>query len=327
MEISPQWTSARPAADDRQFSVASVAAVQTSLRSSSFDAKGRRSMRLLRMWFGMAAVLAATMTLASGCGGPAPAVVVASTPTGGQVVTGRESRPTVCEPTAGEQTRKIATAKLIIEYNSTDGDLGVHGAFDDHGWSELCVLDPSGRPILAVDPEGALMRLTMAGIFFESREPPVSEFSMADLKAAFPAGMYQVRGRSFDGPILVGQAKFTHDVPAPPRITSPRIAEEPEQLGTPIGRHDVDIEWTKVTRSTDGRPIKIAGYEVIVTKVVDDDTHGFSRPTYDVHVPARITELNVPMEFLESGAVYELEVLALEQSGNQTISVGLFTTR
>ena len=32
------------------------------------------------------------------------------------------------------------------------------------------------------------------------------------------------------------------------------------------------------------------------------------------------------MEFLEPNTVYELEVLALERSGNQTISVGFFMT-
>lgn len=49
-----------------------------------------------------------------------------------------------CRLAQGE-TVTIATAKLIIKYNSTDDDLGVHGAFDDHGWSELCVYDPNGR--------------------------------------------------------------------------------------------------------------------------------------------------------------------------------------
>ena len=38
------------------------------------------------------------------------------------------------------------------------------------------------------------------------------------------------------------------------------------------------------------------------------------------------TSLGVPEEFFEAGTVYELEVLALEVSGNQTISVGFFTT-
>jgi hypothetical protein len=45
-----------------------------------------------------------------------------------------------------------------------------------------------------------------------------------------------------------------------------------------------------------------------------------------VHVPATQHTLRVPTEFLEPDTVYELEVLALEPSGNQTISVGFFTT-
>jgi hypothetical protein len=79
----------------------------------------------------------------------------------------------------GVRTTEIATAKLIIEFNSTDDDIGVHGAFDDHGWKILCVFDPSGRLVLEVGPQGQLRDLTMAGIFFESREPPSSEFSFA----------------------------------------------------------------------------------------------------------------------------------------------------
>jgi len=70
----------------------------------------------------------------------------------------------------------------------------------------------------------------------------------------------------------------------------------------------------------------ITGYEVIVTKEVHDDPHGFSRPTYDVHVPPTVDRLPVPSEFLQPDTVYELEVLALEVSGNQTISVGFFKT-
>jgi hypothetical protein len=233
--------------------------------------------------------------------------------------------PDPCE-TTGRRTR-IATAKLIIEYNSTDGDLGVHGAFDDDGWKSLCVFDPTGRPVLKVGPRGRLLDLTMAGIFFESREPPISEFSFADLEAAFPEGRYRVRGQSFDGTTLVGAATFTHDVPAPPTITSPEIAEDPEGTGAdPVSRTDLVVVWDRVTETVTGDPVEITGYEVIVTKEVEDDPHGFSRPTYDVHVPATVHRLPVPAKFLEADTVYELEVLALEESGNQTISVGFFKT-
>jgi hypothetical protein len=36
--------------------------------------------------------------------------------------------------------------------------------------------------------------------------------------------------------------------------------------------------------------------------------------------------LGVPAEFLQPATIYELEVLALEVSGNQTIAIGFFTT-
>ena len=45
-----------------------------------------------------------------------------------------------------------------------------------------------------------------------------------------------------------------------------------------------------------------------------------------MHVPPTLNSLRVPVEFLEADTVYELEVLALEVSGNQTISVGFFKT-
>jgi len=226
-----------------------------------------------------------------------------------------------------QRTTEIATAKLIIEYNATDEDLGVHGAFDDHGWKTLCVFDPTGRAVLEVGPQGQLRDLTMAGIFFESREPPSSEFSFADLQAAFPEGEYSVRGESFDGTILVGSATFTHDVPAPPTITSPEIAEDPRGAKrNPLSLDDLVIGWDHVTKTVANGPVNITGYEVIITKEVEDDPNGFSRPTYDVHVPATLNGLSVPMEFLEADTVYELEVLALEESGNQTISVGFFKT-
>ena len=64
----------------------------------------------------------------------------------------------------------------------------------------------------------------------------------------------------------------------------------------------------------------------IVTQEEHDDPHGLSRPVYDVHVPPDMTELPVPDEFFRPDTLYELEVLALEESGNQTITVGFFTT-
>ena len=129
-----------------------------------------------------------------------------------------------------------------------------------------------------------------------------------------------MRGTSFDGTSLTGFATFTHDIPAAPTITSPL-----EDAVVVVD--NLAIEWNDVTQTVDGRAVTITGYEVIITKDVKDDPNGFSRPTYDVHVPPDRNRLSVPIEFLERRTVYELEVLALEKSGNQTISVLFFKTR
>jgi hypothetical protein len=281
----------------------------------------KRRRKLLAASSAMAVIVAGILSASASRGLWAPADAEGGTASA--------SPPTACTTSADPRLRttQIATAKLIIEFNSTDDDLGVHGAFDDQGWKTLCVFDPNGRAVLEVGPQGQLRDLTMAGIFFESREPPSSEFSFADLKATFPEGQYAVRAESFDGTILLGSATFTHDVPAPPTITSPEIADEPRDTKkNPVSRDDLVIGWDHVTKTVDGEPVNITGYEVIITKEVADDPHGFSRPTYDVHVPASVNSLSVPAEFLEAGTVYELEVLALEVSGNQTISVGFFKT-
>lgn len=229
--------------------------------------------------------------------------------------------------TAVHEATKIAAAKLFIEHNATDEDTGVHGAFDDDGWSELCVYDPNGKQVLAVKPQGQLKDLTMAGIFFESREPPNSEFSIADLKQAFPEGRYTVRGVTFDGTGLTGFATFTHAIPAAPVITAPALAQdEKDAADATVSPLDLVVTWQQVTATITGDPLTITGYEVIITKNVKDDPNGFSRPTFDVHLPPTQNTLSVPIEFIEPSTVYELEVLALEKSGNQTISAGFFKT-
>jgi hypothetical protein len=266
---------------------------------------------IVRMAIGVAAVTSVAALAAVGIGaGAEPPQAVPASSAGGDP----------CAPLGNGRKVAIATAKLIVEYNATDDDVGVHGAFDDHGWSKLCVYDPNGRPVLKVGPQAQLKDLTMAGIFFESREPPIDEFSFEDLKAKFPEGRYKVRGLNFDGTQLVGQAKFTHDVPAAPTVSEPMDGAE-------VDPNHVTVKWEDVTRTVDGDRLTITGYEVIITKEQHDDPHGFSKPIYDVHVPADRNSLSVPAEFFEPNTLYELEVLALETSGNQTISVSFFKTK
>lgn len=134
-------------------------------------------------------------------------------------------------------------------------------------------------------------------------------------------------GTNVDGTVLTGFATLTHAVPVPPVIMSPEVVAEDEPDATdPVATTGVVVNWEPVTQSVSGEPVEITAYEVIVTKEVHDDPNGFSRPIFDVHVPADVTSLTLSDEFLESGRVHELEVLAIETSGNQTIGLGFFET-
>ena len=126
--------------------------------------------------------------------------------------------------------RGICTSNTI----PTDGDLGVHGLMDDHGWRELCVFAPDGARILWVKPGAQLEEQAIAGIFFESREPELDEFGFEELAASFPEGEYTVRGLNVDGTTLTGVINFTRDVPAPPVITLPAGLGEDDEEGAEI---------------------------------------------------------------------------------------------
>lgn len=217
-------------------------------------------------------------------------------------------------------------ARLYIEHNATDEDTGVHGMFDQEGLAEGCLETPDGTRIMLVDPAHPLDSLGINQFFFESREPPADEYSIADLKSDFPEGDYRISGIDFEGTKRVGTAVFTHAIPAPPEITDPILASEEEADGNTLPTTGLTVRWRPVTRTIDGAPVTITGYELIVTKAEHDDPNGLSRPEYDVHVPPDTTELAVPDGFLQPKTLYELEVLALEESGNQTISLGFFTT-
>jgi hypothetical protein len=230
---------------------------------------------------------------------------------------GDAARAIDCSSPTGK-TERMPTTKLYFEYNSTDNDTGIHGAFDTTSFAELCVYDPNGKQILAVKPQGKLKELTMAGIFFESQEPKHSEISIEEHMQNFPEGLYAIKGVTHDGVGLTGAATLSHAVPAPARILAPKEQEI-------VAVDDLAVRWSPVTRTTTDAPVTISGYEVIVTKENHEDPHGFSQPIYDVHVGPSVTSLRVPKEFFEPKTDYELGILALETSGNQTITVSFFS--
>ncbi len=222
-------------------------------------------------------------------------------------------------------TNPIAAAKLIIEYNAGDGDMGVHGYLDDHGWREICLYDPAGNLIVHIKPEAQFHDLGLSGVFWESVEPAAEEWGYEDLKKAFPEGEYPVKAIALDGTGLVGAAHFTHVVPAMPEILEPALVPEPDEGNLPtVPVADLKVAWNPVTTALDGGPVDIIGYQLTVEKHNYTDPNGFSRPDINIHVSPDQTSFIVPASILDAASVYEIEVLAIEVSGNMTIGGASF---
>ena len=69
----------------------------------------------------------------------------------------------------------------------------------------------------------------------------------------------------------------------------------------------------------------IIGYQVLVGQL-DSPFPAIPKIVLDVMMPATATSMVVPPGFLRFDTEYEWEVLAIEESGNQTLSSAFFRT-
>jgi hypothetical protein len=204
---------------------------------------------------------------------------------------------------AAAKPLRLSEATMIIEVNATDGDAGLQVFLDAEPWTRMAVFDPKGRKVLDLDASGRLNRFGLTELFSESNEPEFSEMSLRKFKQRFPAGTYRFRGTTVEGRKLIGSARFSHRTPAGPDITAPAA-------GATVSESGVVAQWSP-GRQPSG--VQIVGYRVIVER--DDPLRVFN-----VDLPASQTSVTIPVEFLEPGTEYKLEIQAIEKSGNQTIS-------
>ena len=211
----------------------------------------------------------------------------------------------------------FSQTKIIIEVNATAGDGGIQIFLDGTGWNRLEVSDPYGQDVLEVGGRGSIGTTGITELFFESAEPSFEDLPLPQLLARFAAGRYSFTGVTVDGKPLSGAATLSHSIPAGPRVFSPA------EGSTVSSSSPVRVDWDPVVSSYPGTsaPVTISGYQVIVERVKPQPLLVFS-----VFLPATVTQVTVPPEFIQANANYKFEVLAIEESGNQTITESSFST-
>ncbi len=199
---------------------------------------------------------------------------------------------------------EFSIARIYIEYNSSPRDLGYHVSLDGEDWRSLKIVNPKGKTIFEVAGKAAYKDLGMTELFFEGAEPPLDEVPLNELLALFPEGRYQFIGTTVEGKRISRDATLSHAIPDGPIISSE------------IENDTLVIRWLPVTHPPNGFPlrnIEIVGYQVIVGQLL-------------VTLPGTATSLTIPAEFYRSlqAGVQPYEVLAIDASGNQTITEGTF---
>lgn len=76
-----------------------------------------------------------------------------------------------------------------------------------------------------------------------------------------------------------------------------------------------------------GERVRIIAYQLIIEKVTEPRRHMIGKFGLSMYLPRSVTRMRVPNGFLGAGTRYNWEVLAIERSGNQTLSSGAFKTR
>ena len=216
----------------------------------------------------------------------------------------------------------LKEAKLNIEHNATDRDTGFQGFVDSEGWRRLDARGPDGR-VLRFQGLGSLGKLGLTELFFETVEPENADVPIRRMLAKLPEGRYTFSGPGQEngeptGPTL-GRAWLTHDIPKGPKLVSPT-----EDATVPT--QGVVADWEPVSKTITGEPTKIVAYQLIVEKDVEPHRHMIGKFGLSMYLRPSVTKMEIPDGFLQPRTAYDWEVLAIERSGNQTLSSGSFTT-
>ena len=226
-----------------------------------------------------------------------------------------------CEEFEEEENEGLKDPKFLVEHNSTDEDTGFQGFIDGDPWNEMTITDADGVDIVNVRSAGGLFNFGLTELFFETHEPENAEVSIAEVLARMPEGVVTFTGDIVDGDESVITTIFTHDIPMGPVLLTP------ENEAEDVDPENTVVSWEAVTTDLDGDPVTIVGYQVIVEEDVESEfPTGFAQPVFSAYVSASTLSVTIPAEFMREETEYEYEVLAIEESGNQTLASAEFET-
>ncbi len=141
---------------------------------------------------------------------------------------------------ATEPCDDFGECKVLVEINSSDGDVGFHFLMDGDDLLRAAIYNPRWRSIFAYSTRRELRRQTLTETFAESAEPlcwfdpeedPEDVVTLGDFLQRWKPGDYHFVGINDDWDLAFGESELTFKLPAAPRELEYEEEEEKDADG------------------------------------------------------------------------------------------------
>jgi hypothetical protein len=240
--------------------------------------------------------------------------------------------------TATEPCGDFGECKVLIEINSTDGDIGFHFLMDGDDLISARLTDARGAIAFEDRAKGPLAAQKLTETFAESAEPlcwanpdadPDEEVvTLEEFLDRWAAGTYRFSGMGEAGEKSEGETVLTHALPAAPSrvefergVISWRAGDD---LGRCASKAHLDDLVARGVLPTHPKDVAVIAWEIVLEPEVEDgDPTGML--TYTVRVPGDIAPkaVTIPADYLASlpdDTPVKIEVGAIGADDNATFT-------
>ena len=226
--------------------------------------------------------------------------------------------------------------KVLVEINSTDGDIGFHFLMDGDDLLAAEIRDPNNAKVFEDKAKGPLAEQFLTETFAESAEPlcwndPEADedediVTLEEFLDRWTAGTYRFTGRSEDGEMSHGETLLTFKLPAAPLavdFSGGWISwMDGDDLGNCGSFAQLQALVNAGTLPMHPADVAIDTYEVVLEPDVEDD-HPNDGHKYVVRVPGSTHGVAVPASYLSAlqpDTPVKIEVGAITDDDNATFT-------
>lgn len=243
---------------------------------------------------------------------------------------------------ATEPCGDFGACKVLVETNSSDGDVGFHFLGDGAEVYLTKLIDPRGKQIFRARANHALKEQTFTEMFVESSEPLCFDPTLDDdpdnddedfqtleeFLELWAPGTYRFFGRTGDREKVIGETELGFDLPAAPQDLSYAAGMITWEPGDDLGEC-ADSERLQGLVNQGKLPIhpehvEVVAWEIVLVPDVDDgDPIGDEQYSIRISGSVPVLAVSVPLEYLAAlpdDTPAKMEVGAIGAGDNATFT-------